>query len=199
MLGNLADLAATGLASEPTLRNWIKGQPDQEWIIRRGSNGIDYEIDIPKAIAAWRAEEDRKTEAARQRADDLKQLGLDLGLGEPSQAASGFSVAERKALLEEELVAIKLDEKRGELIRVADVEAMIGDVLTRFRQKGQTFGARVAKRADFTRDQLTAIERMIHADQTDLANMMEQGSASLGIGRDDTAAEVEDTSVPDRE
>lgn len=195
MLGNLADLAATGLASEPTLRNWIKGQPDQEWIIRRGSNGIDYEIDIPSAIAAWRAEEDRKTEAARQRADDLKQMGLDLGLSEQPSATTGFSVAERKALLEEELVAIKLDEKRGDLIRFAEVEGVIGDVLARFRQKGDTFAARLAKRIDLTRDQITAIDRLVRADQDELADMMENWRPGGGDDGNIAAPAVEDPTL----
>lgn len=195
MHGNLADLAATGLASEPTLRKWIQAQPDQAWIIKRGSNGDAYEIDIPEAIAAWKAEEARKTEEARRRADDLKQLGLDLGLGEVAQEAVGFSIAERKALLEEELVAIKLAEKRRELIRVAEVEAAIGDALTRFRQKGQTFAARLAKRIDLTRDQITAIDRLVLSDQAELADMMENWGSDLGDGGDDPTATVEDTAL----
>lgn len=196
MRGNLADLAATGLASEPTLRKWIAAQPDQDWIICRGSPGVDYEIDIPGAIASWRAEEDRKTEAARQRADGLKQLGLDLGLSEQPSAAAGFSVAERKALLEEELVAIKLDEKRGELIRFAEVEGAIGDVLARFRQKGDTFAARLAKRIDLTRDQITAIDRLMRADQDELADMMENWRPGGGDDGSTAAPAVEDSSVP---
>lgn len=196
MRGNLADLAATGLASEPTLRNWIKSQPDQEWIIRRGDRGVDYEIDIPMAIAAWQAAEDEKTEAARQRAGELKQLGLNLGLGEQSSAVSGFSIAERKALLEEELVAIKLDEKRGNLIPFAEVEGTIGDILARFRQKGDTFAARLAKRIDLTRDQITAIERLARADQAELADMMENWRPAGGDNGDIATAAVENPPVP---
>jgi hypothetical protein len=197
MRGNLADLAATGLASEPTLRKWISAQPDQRWIIKRGSNGDAYEIDIPLAIAAWRAEEDRKTDEARKRALDLKQLGLDLGLGEVAAGSEGFSIAERKALLEEELVAIKLSEKRGELVRRIEVEATLADVLTRFQQRGATFSARLAKRIDLTRAQLTAIDRMMEADQAELADMLENWRAEGGDGSDDPAAQVEDTAVPD--
>lgn len=197
MHGNLADLAATGLASEPTLRKWIQAQPDQDWIIKRGSNGDAYEIDIPGAIAAWKAEEARKTEEARKRAEDLRQFGLDLGLSEPAQEAVGYSVAERKALLEEELVAIKLAEKRGELIRVAEVEATIGDVLTKFRQRGQTFAARLAKRIDLTRDQITAIDRLCLSDQAELADMLENWGKNLGDGSDGATAQVENSALPD--
>jgi len=197
MRGNLADLAATGLASEPTLRKWIQAQPDQPWIIKRGSNGDAYEIDIPTAIDAWRGEEQRKTDEARQRAADLRQLGLDLGLGDAgADQLPGLSIAERKALLEEELVAIKLAEKRGELIRRNDVEAAIGDVLVKFRQKGVSFAARLAKRIDLTRDQITAIERLMSADQAELADMMENWKPNGGDGRDDPAPEVDDTALP---
>lgn len=197
MLGNLADLAATGLASEPTLRNWIKAQPDQDWIIRRGSNGIDYEIDLTGAIEAWKGEEARKTEEARQRADNIRQLGLDLGLAEPAQATVGLSIAERKALLEEELVAIKLAEKRRELIPVDEVEAIIGDALAKFRQRGQSFAARLSKRVDLSRDQITAIERLIHSDQVEMADALENWGKELGNGGDDTTAQVENSALPD--
>lgn len=197
MHGNLADLAATGLASEPTLRKWIQSQPDQPWIVKRGSNGDAYEIDIAGAIDAWKAEEARKTDEARQRAADLRQFGLDLGLGETTQAV-GLSIAERKSLLEEELVAIKLAALRGELIKLAEVEATIGDVLTKFRQKGQTFAARLAKRIDLTRDQITAIDRLMLSDQLELANMLENWGSDLGDVGDDTSAEVEDTAISDR-
>lgn len=197
MRGNLADLAATGLASEPTLRKWISAQPDQDWIIKRGSNGDAYEIDIPGAVTAWRAEEERKTEEARRRAEDLKQFGLDLGLSEPAHGAAGFSIAERKALLEEELVAIKLAEKRRELVPRLVVEATIGDVLARFRQRGATFAARLAKRIDLTRDQLTAIEKLVLADQVELANMMENWGKDLGDDRDDPGPALDNPALSD--
>lgn len=182
MRGNLADLAATGLASEPTLRKWIAAQPDQPWIIKRGSNGDAYEIDIPGAIEAFRGEEERKAEAARDRANQLKQLGLDLGLSEPTGDALSFSIAERKALLEEEFVAIRLAEKRRTLIPVAGVEAVIGDLLAEDGQRWATFTARLAKRMDFTRDQLAAIDRQIEADRHAFADKMQHWGKDLDIG-----------------
>lgn len=198
MRGNLADLAATGLASEPTLRKWIAAQPDQPWIIKRGSNGDAYEIDIPGAIEAWNAEEARKTAEARQRAEDLRQYGLNLGLGGPAEGSAGLSIAERKALLEEELVAIKLAEKRGELVKRAEIEATFADVLVRFQQRGSTFSARLGKQIDLTRAQLTAIDRLVAKDQAELADMMENWSGSGGNGSDDPPAEVEHTALHDR-
>ncbi|HEV7658821.1 MAG TPA: hypothetical protein VGO55_03145 [Allosphingosinicella sp.] len=180
MRGNLADLAATGLASEPTLRKWIAAEPDQPWIIKRGSNGDAYEIQLEEAAAAFRAREDAKAQEARQRADQIKQLGLDLGLGGDEDGPVGLSIAERKQLLEEELVAIRIAKERRELVPRASVEAAFGDVLVRFRQRGTTFAARLAKKVDLTREQITAIDRLALADQAELARMMENLGKDLG-------------------
>lgn len=198
MLGNLADLAATGLASEPTLRTWIKSQPDQPWIIKRGDRGVDYEIDIVLAVEAWKAEETRKTEEARQRANDLQQLGFDLGLTAPAPEAIGLSIKERTALLEEQLVAIKLGKERRELIHFAEVEATIGDAVAMFRQRGDTFAARLGKRIDLTRDQIAAIEKLIRADQAELAKMMEDWRPKGGDEAPAAAAELEDPAISNR-
>lgn len=197
MRGNLADLAATGLASEPTLRKWINAQPDQPWIIKRGTNGDAYEIDIPGAVAAWRAEEERKAEEARQRAADIRQLALDMNIGIAAQPQAGLSIQERKALLEEELVATKLMEKRGELVPFAEVLGAIGDIISRFQQRQATFAARLAKKIDLTRAQLTAIEQLMHDDQVWLAAMMEKGSNEIGDGAHDPAAALGATALPE--
>ena len=190
MIGNLADLAASGLASEPTLRKWIQAEPDQAWIIKRGSNGDAYEIDLAGAIEAFRGQEAAKLEAAKRRAEDVRQIGMDLGLSGGSEEAVGLSIAERKQLLEEELVAIKLAERRRELVPFAEVEAAVGDVLVRFRQRGATFSARLAKIVDLTRDQITAIDRLVEADQDRLAVEMENWGSDVGDGSDDPGAAV---------
>jgi hypothetical protein len=212
MRGNLADLAATGLASEPTLRKWIAAEPDQAWIIKRGSNGDAYEIEIEAAAGAFRAREEARSQEARDRAEQIKQLGLDLGLGGSStDGPVGLSIAERKQLLEEELVAIKIAKERRELVPRASVEAAFGDVLVRFRQRGTTFAARLAKKVDLSRDQITAIDRLALADQAELARMMENLGKDLGDGGGehsldagaaapgaiDPAAEVEHPAVQD--
>ena len=173
MRGNLADLVATGIASEPTLRKWIAAEPDQPWIIKRGKNGDAYEIDLPEAIKAFQANEEMRLQVARERAEQIKQLGLDLGLGSNVEEAVGLSIAERKQLLEEELVAIRIAKERRELVPRASVEAAFGDVLVRFRQRGTTFAARLAKKVDLTREQIATIDRLMTADQVELARMME--------------------------
>lgn len=203
MRGNLADLAATGLASEPTLRKWIAAEPDQAWIIKRGSNGDAYEIDIEGAVIAFREKEERAAQVARDRADQIKQFALELGIGGADQEQGApLSIAERKQLLEEELVAIKLAEKRGELVSFASAVGAFGDVLVRFRQLGQTFAARMAKKLDLTRDQIAAIELQVEADLGTLSRWMEGMEADLGDGGDlldrtGSAAAVENPAVED--
>jgi hypothetical protein len=193
MRGNLADLAATGIASEPTLRKWIAAEPDQAWILKRGSNGDAYEIDIPGAVAAFQAGEEAKAQAARDRAGMIRQLAMDLGInqGEAEQSAIGLSIAERKQLLEEELVAIKVGQLRRELVSRAEVDAELGDVLTKFRQRLSTLSARLAKKIDLDRNQINMIDSQIAADLADLARMMEGwkgGDDSPATGRGSGAA-----------
>jgi hypothetical protein len=201
MLGNLSDLAATGLASENTLRKWIAAEPDQAWILKRGSNGDAYEIDIEQAAQAYLAREEAKRQEARDRAQALRQLGFNLGLGaaDESQSAVELSIAERRQLLEEEVVAIKLARLRGELVPFASVQGALGDVLVKFQQLGRTFSARLAKKTDFSRDQLAAIDRLMEADHTTLADLMEKMEDEIGDGGDslaDPAAALEDSAFP---
>lgn len=204
MRGNLADLAATGLASEPTLRKWIAAEPDQPWILKRGSNGDAYEIDLAGAAKAFRTREAAKAEEARRRADDLRQFGLELGLSGGEESTAEISIAERKQLLEEELVAIKLARLRGELVPYAEVQSAIGDVLVKVGQRMRTFSGRLAKKIDLTREQIAAIDRLMEADRGELADQMEKAEKRIGErgsdpggtdGAEGAAPAVEDTAV----
>ncbi|MEA3033689.1 MAG: hypothetical protein QOH86_1705 [Sphingomonadales bacterium] len=201
MRGNLADLAATGLASEPTLRRWIAAEPDQPWIIKRGSNGDAYEIDLVEAAKAFRAREEARMEAARRRAEEINQLGLDLGLSGNAEEAIGLSIAERRQLLEEEMVALKLGKARGELVSLAEAKAAFGDVLVKFGQRLDSFSARLAKKVDLERHQIGAIDRQIASDRSELADMMERmelgGDGATG-GDHGATAEMEIAAGPDR-
>lgn len=203
MRGNLADLAATGLASEPTLRKWIAAQPDQDWIIKRGSNGDAYEIDIAGAVQAFRAEEEIKAQAARERAVSIRQIAMDLGINDRGgEDDVALSIAERRQLLEEEVVAIKLSRLRGELVSFVSVQAAVGDLLVKHQQRASTFGARLAKKIDLTREQITAIDRMMEADLAELADALEKMEREVGdsgASGDDaySGAQMEDTAVSD--
>lgn len=195
MLGNLADLAATGLASEPTLRKWIAAQPDQPWIIKRGSNGDAYEIDMAGAVEAWKAEEAAKLEAARQRSQELRQFGMEFGLGagaEPEQA--GLSIAERKLLLEEEVIAIKIARERGDLVAKAEIEAAIDTLLGIIGRRMGDFSARLAKKVDLPRDLQVAIDRQMDTDRAEIARKMEEMGLN-GIGEPDSGPALENTAV----
>lgn len=200
MRGNLADLAATGIASEPTLRKWIQAEPDQPWIIKRGKNGDAYEIDIAGAVAAFQANEEARLQAARERSGAIRQFAMDLGLGAGAEDTAELSIAERRQLLEEEFVANKLARFRDELVPFDEACAAFGDVLVKFQQQSRTFMARLAKRTDLTREQIATGERLIEADLAALAEWMEKMEVSSGnVGtinlRPDTAAAVEDTAV----
>jgi hypothetical protein len=201
MLGNLADLAATGLASEPTLRKWLRELPDCDWLKKRGSNGDAYEIDIPAAIAAWKSKEAEKAEIDRQKSEDLRQMGLDFGLQMPAQDV-GLSIADRKQLIDEEVSAMKLGRLRKELVPVASVEAIIGDILLRDAQRRGTFGARLAKKIDLNRQQLMVIEELIATDQAWFVEQMENWGKDIVDDSDDIlalepSAAAMETAAPD--
>lgn len=186
MRGTLTELASIeGMPSEPTLRKMIAGDPDFAGIIKRGSNGDAYEIDLPVAAQYVIGLEERKRQAERDRQQQLAQLGFDLGLGKASEPAGGMTIADRKALLEEEIVAVKLSKLRGELISKASVETAVSALLVRLAQQQSTFGTRLSKRADLSRATVIEIDRLIEADQATIARWMREMDAIIGSQHDD--------------
>lgn len=172
MIGNLGDLAALpSMPSEPTLTSWIKGEPDQFWILRRGSKGVEYEIDLEGAVEAWRGQEAAKTQAARDKADQLRQFGLDLGLNGCEDSRTGISLQDRNLLLEEEITVIKLSKLRGELISKAEVQAAATEVINENRALWESLGAELALKLDLDREQIAVVETIVatrlhrHADK----------------------------------
>ena len=174
--GCLGDLALMpGMPSEVTLRKLIIERPDFP-IISRGKNGVAYEIELIDAFAFVRGIEDEKQRAASVKADALRQLGLEL-LGADAASADApmaMSSADRRALMEEELVAIKLAEKRGSLVRKDQVIAAVSDFVMMVAERQKTLVDRLAKLADLPRDALTALDRLIEHDRRDVADRMEQ-------------------------
>lgn len=176
VIGSLADLVSMpGMPSEPTLRKMIADNPEFP-VLARGRNGVAYEFNLAEAALFVRGLREREEQAARARAEEVRQFGLQL-LGEDAAVEperAGLSPSERKALLEEELVAIKVAERRGDLIRKASVEESLGQLLVWFQAQGKSFSSRLSRRHDVPRDLLAAIDALIEQDQRELADRMER-------------------------
>lgn len=176
VIGTLGDLAAVpGLPSEPTLRKLIRENPDFP-IVSTGTNGHAYEIDIAAAIAWLKSHEEKRREAERERSATVQQFALDL-LGADAAAnvaQPGLSPADRKALYEEEVAAIKLGMLRGEFVRKASVEAAVAAMLDLVSQQYRSLSARLSKRTDLTRRQQTLIDEMVEQDMRQLAAKLEE-------------------------
>lgn len=165
LTASLAEFASIpGVPSEVTLRKLIKENPDFPAL--PGTNGVAYEIDVRAGVEWLKARDAKRIAAERAHAEQVRQLGLEL-LGEDAAAdvtQAGLSIDERKKLLEEEFYAIKVAEKRGELIRKADIEAAIVDVLVTDAKRRREFMARLSKLVNLTREQIAAAEELIEHD-----------------------------------
>jgi len=190
MIVSLGELAAIpGMPSEPTLRKLIEQNADFP-VISRGKNGQAYEFDLEAAVTFIKDLRRREEEQARARSEEVRQLGLQL-LGDDALAADertvGLTPTERKAMLEEELLATKLAVQRGELVRKLEIEAALGQFVIMVAEKLVTFSARLAKRADISRDVIAVIDRMIEADRRDIAAAMERMSNAAPASEGDPA------------
>ena len=177
MRGSLGDLALMpGMPSEPTLRKLMAERPDFP-IIARGSNGVAYEIELEVAFAFVRGLEDEKRKLVDARNAEIRQLGFEL-LGEDAASASlttsTLSPIDRKAILEEELAAIRLGKERRELVRKALVIAATGDLVLFIAERMKTLPDRLGKRTHVSRDVLAALDRLIEQDRRDIATRMER-------------------------
>ncbi|MDX3885997.1 MAG: hypothetical protein QHC65_16355 [Sphingomonas sp.] len=177
MIGSLSELALLpGMPSEPTIRKLIEAHSGFP-ILRRGTNGRAYEFDLGEAAEFIRGIQRREEEEARARNEEVRQFGLSL-LGDDAASATatpaGLSAAERKAMLEEELVAIKVAERRGELVRKAGVVAAVNDFVLMVARRLETLPDRLAKRADLPREALLSLERLIEIDRREIADAMEK-------------------------
>ena len=200
MRGNLADLAKLGLASEPTLAEWLKALPsDTEWIFKRATTkGDPWDIDLEAAIKAWQERKDQETQAARDRSDLLNQFALDLGLNVRPEVDFGVSIAERKAMLEEEVLAIKLAEKRGELIRKRDVESAAADALSKNRSSFEGLSAELAMKLDLDRQQIAIVEKAVAIRLHSFADEMEKLGQTDGNNGAGANAPMENTALLER-
>lgn len=201
MIGTLGELASLpGMPSEPTLRKMIDGDPEFAGIIKRAKGkGDAFEIDLVAAARYVQSLDDKRREAERDRQTALGQLGLDMGLGGVVSSAPGVSIADRKALLEEEVIAIKLARQRGELVVKATIEAAIGQLLVWHQQHQSGFSARLAKRVDLDRAAQIEVDAMIAADLADFARRIrkigEIEATDDGDGSNLAPAALEDTAL----
>lgn len=186
-LGELATVP--GMPTEATLRKIIRDNADFP-VVSRGKNGVAYEIDLERAVRWIRDNEEKRLQAQRERQDEVQQFALDL-LGPDAardQEQKGLSAAERKQLLEEELVAIKLAERKGELIRKASVEDALTALIVKDAHRRSSFSARLAKRIELRRDVIIAIDALMEIDRkafaADLETMSETGNAASAPGAD---------------
>lgn len=174
MVGSLGELEAMpGMPSIPTLKKMIDEHVDFP-VLKRGTNGVAYEFDLAEAHQFVRGIREREEAEARSRAAEVRQLGLELMGGQSlaGPADVGLSASERKALLEEELVAIKVAEKRGLLIDKASVEEAVSALFVRLDQSRRSFTARLTKRVELDREQIAGIEAVMRQDQVSLAGEM---------------------------
>lgn len=193
MIATLSELAALdGMPSEPTLRKMIAADPDFPGIVKRGSNGDAYEIEVEAAVQHILGIEERKREESRQRSAELRQFAMDLGLSSAADTGPAMTIADRKALLEEEFVATKLARLRGELVDKGSVVGAVSAVLVWHQQQSETFAARLAKRVDVDRALQTEIEKMMEADRAEFARRLrkigQSGATDDGDGGDASSA-----------
>jgi len=179
-----------GMPSEPTLRKLMAERPDFP-LVSRGTNGVAYEIELEEAFAFVRGLEAEKRAVAESRNAEIRQLGLEL-LGEDAASASGnqsmLSSEDRKRLLEEELAAIRVAEKRRELVRKGPVIAAVGELVLYIAEKQKTLADRLGKRAHAPREVLAALDRLIDQDRREIAARMERAvDAFSGEPDSDTA------------
>lgn len=175
LIASLAEFAAIpGVPSEVTLRRLIKDNPD--FPANPGTNGVAYEIDVAAGVAWLKEREAKRIQLERDHAEKVRQLGLEL-LGESAAAdieRAGLSADERRKLLEEEFYAIKVAEKRGELIRKGDIEAAISDVIVADARRRATFMGRLAKRVTLGREQIAAGQELMDHDRRQFAASLER-------------------------
>ena len=124
----------------PTVRAWIKDPDDPCPVVKMGGNGVPYELDL-RAVAAWkRARDERRQALSEEQAARDAQLAMDL-LGDDmlpdgdGADAGPMSARQRADYLRAEMDKVKLAEKRGELVRAADVRAVLSEAFAVLREQ----------------------------------------------------------------
>lgn len=165
MIVSFGEFASAIGKSEPWLRKFLNEHPDFP-VVSKGKNGVSYEIDMEKGAAYLGNLKEAEQEAARRRQQQIQEQALDLFGGDRAvgDERAELSAQDRKQLLEEELVAMRIAKERGDLIRKDSVEEAIASALVKNSERTKSFSARLARRHDVPRHLVTAIDEMMEAD-----------------------------------
>jgi len=183
MIVSFGEFASAIGKSEPWLRKFLNEHPDFP-VVSKGKNGVSYEIDMEKGAAYLGNLKEAEQEAARRRQQQIQEQALDLFGGDRAvgDERAELSAQERKQLLEEELVAMRIAKERGDLIRKDSVEEAIASALVKDSDRSKSFSARLGRRHDVPRHLVTAIDEMMEADQhafaDDLKRAVQNGNDS---------------------
>lgn len=162
--------------SDVTMRRWIQdGCP----VVEHGGNGVPYKLDL-RAIHDWRQgriaadAEDKRSKAERDAQLKLELLGGDAltVAGEKAQ----LSPRERAEALAAEINATKLAELRGELVRVAPLEADLTQAWREFRDRLLALPDELARELSLSKAQTDALQDRLEDALNDLADRQMEAS-----------------------
>ena len=150
-LVNLEELAELIGISKVTMAALLRQHNDFP-VEKRGTNGVAYEFDARKVRDFMAAIDEADQTAAEARADELREMRLDLfPQMADAEATTGLTPAERKAEAEAtdkwDLIALR----RGQLVRVDDVENTLRAAFSAFRDKLANLDQRLARKFDLDR------------------------------------------------
>lgn len=113
---NKRELAKLLKCSLPTLNELIDRYPDFP-VVKRGSNGVEWEFDAQEVIDFLRMKEEAENRAAAERASLFKQFSLPIDAAAP-EGAGDLSPSARRSLAEARLKERRLAIETGMLAEV---------------------------------------------------------------------------------
>lgn len=188
MIVSFGEFASAIGKSEPWLRKFLNDHPDFP-VVSRGKNGVSYEIDMEAGAAYLNDLKATEQDAARKRQEEIQQQALDLFGGDRATGdeRSGLTPQERKFLLEEELISMRIGKERGELIRKESIEAAISAVLVLSIKRSNSFSSRLGRRYDVPRPIIAAIDELMEADQHAFADELSRLGQEVNVTGEDNS------------
>ncbi|MBN9525441.1 MAG: terminase small subunit [Alphaproteobacteria bacterium] len=170
---SLGDTARFFDVSAPTVKTWIvNGCP----VVKGGSNGVAYELDL-RAVHAWRqARSDAEERATAERLARDHQLKLEF-LGDGALIANEGETLSRRAqaeALKAELDRTKLAQLRGELVSAADVKFELTSVLGLIRERLRGLPDELQRELGIDDEVVTEMQAKVDAALSDLADALER-------------------------